>query len=532
VLTNKNLRRLRAAAFIAATAAGTLVLAAGTAVAAPPAGTLGSLALSPATGTNIQVPTAQTSTGCPSGTTNYYAYLQGPGAPWTTASNGRGAQVVAPTDVNLSTGAGFPVQFTPSFTDAATSIGTTITAGEYDVTLTCSDDLGSVLGTFTTAVYFTDATHYVSTDPNAPVTTSTSLGVLPAAPVTVGTSVTLTATVSPASATGSVQFEDGGSPLGSPITVSGGTATLNTLALAAGTHSLTAVFTGSAANITGSASNAVSYQVNTAPATPTSTALSVTPSGSVAQYTAVTLNATVAPASATGTIQFTDGGSNFGTPVPVSGGSATLVTSTLSVGSHSFTAKFVPANPTVFTASESDAVGSVVTAFTGVSTPEDIALTIAPGSLVLSVDNASVVLPSPVLNPDATRLLTSGALNTITVTDTRAGNPGFSVSGQISDFTDGSGHIVNGADVGWTPKVVDHGAGQTVAAGPVVAPADGLAPGVGAAAGIGLAASRILASAIAGAGTGSAHLGADLSLILPTGSVAGTYHATLTLTAI
>jgi hypothetical protein len=62
-------------------------------------------------------------------------------------------------------------------------------------------------------------------------------------PANVGASLTFTATVSPSAATGSVTFMDGGTTLGtSPV--SGGQATLPTSALAFGSHSITAVYSG------------------------------------------------------------------------------------------------------------------------------------------------------------------------------------------------------------------------------------------------------------------------------------------------
>jgi hypothetical protein len=56
-----------------------------------------------------------------------------------------------------------------------------------------------------------------------------------------GAAATLTATVSPSSATGTVTFMDGANALGT-VVVTRGTATLAVPALAAGTHALTAVY--------------------------------------------------------------------------------------------------------------------------------------------------------------------------------------------------------------------------------------------------------------------------------------------------
>ncbi len=76
--------------------------------------------------------------------------------------------------------------------------------------------------------------------------------------------VTLTATLSPSAATGTVTFYDGTSSLGSG-TLTTGTATLSASFSTAGTHSVTAVYGGSS-EYAGSTSSAVSITV-TAPAT-------------------------------------------------------------------------------------------------------------------------------------------------------------------------------------------------------------------------------------------------------------------------
>ena len=58
--------------------------------------------------------------------------------------------------------------------------------------------------------------------------------------------VTFTATVSPSTASGTVQFKDGAADLGSPVTLAGGVATFQTSSLSVGTHSITAVYSGDA----------------------------------------------------------------------------------------------------------------------------------------------------------------------------------------------------------------------------------------------------------------------------------------------
>ena len=84
---------------------------------------------------------------------------------------------------------------------------------------------------------------FVITGSTGAVATSTVLATSPASPVAQGTPVTLTATVTPATAPGSVQFKDGATNLGNPVIVSNGTASASTSTLAAGGHQLTAVFT-------------------------------------------------------------------------------------------------------------------------------------------------------------------------------------------------------------------------------------------------------------------------------------------------
>lgn len=75
------------------------------------------------------------------------------------------------------------------------------------------------------------------------VTTATTLNSTSAS-VPLGTSISLTATVVPSSATGTVTFYDGSSILGS-APIASGSASLTTVSLSLGTHSLTAIYDGS-----------------------------------------------------------------------------------------------------------------------------------------------------------------------------------------------------------------------------------------------------------------------------------------------
>ena len=116
------------------------------------------------------------------------------------------------------------------------------------------------------------------------------------------------------------------------FTLSNGAAMLSISALAAGSHSLTVIYSGDATN-SPSTSAVFTETVNKAA---TTASLTSSPNPSVSGQ-AVTFTAQVSPSAATGSVQFKDGATLLGT-VTVSGGSASLAVSSLSVGTHSITA--------------------------------------------------------------------------------------------------------------------------------------------------------------------------------------------------
>jgi hypothetical protein len=150
---------------------------------------------------------------------------------------------------------------------------------------------------------------------------------------TFGISVTFTATVTPAAATGAVTFYDNGTWLG-PGTLSNGTATFSTAALVGGSHTITAVYPGDG-NYGGSTSPGITQTVN--PAATTTVVTSSSPTSTFGN--SVTFTATVTPAAATGTVTFSDGATVLGTGI-LSGGLATFSTAALAVGPHSITAAY------------------------------------------------------------------------------------------------------------------------------------------------------------------------------------------------
>ena len=159
-------------------------------------------------------------------------------------------------------------------------------------------------------------------------------------PSVLGQGVTLTAKVSTAYGdtvpTGTVGFVDGATLIGGPLPLTNGQVSIVTDKLAAGAHSIVAVFTGD----TGFA-NSQSQALQQAVLAPTATSLKSSPNPSdIGQ--AVTLTATVASASGTptGTITFRDGGNALGSPVLLTNGNATLRVTTLTAGSHAISAVY------------------------------------------------------------------------------------------------------------------------------------------------------------------------------------------------
>lgn len=142
---------------------------------------------------------------------------------------------------------------------------------------------------------------------------------------------------------------------------------------------------------------------------------------------------------------------------------------------------------------------------------------VAPGEFLWSIDGDQAVTLSEAAN-QGTYLQSTGSIDPILVTDTRAGGPEWSVSGQVSDFTGG----LSGRYLGWNPEVLGDGAGA-VAGSDVPS---------GITTGDGLTVPSILAAAPGGHAAGTAALGADLDLRLPVDTEPGTYSTVLTITAL
>ena len=198
---------------------------------------------------------------------------------------------------------------------------------------------------------------------NSQASTTTTLA-SSANPSVSGQSVTFTATVAAASPgsgtpTGTVNFLDGTTTIGSGTLNSSGEATFSTSTLTVGTHSITAVYAGDT-NFTTSTSTAVSQVVQPGGRRPPLTSgTNPSVSGQSVTFTATVAAASPGSGTPTGTVNFLDGTTTIGTGTLNSSGVATFSTSTLtSVGTHSITAVY--SGDTNFATSTSSAVSQVV----------------------------------------------------------------------------------------------------------------------------------------------------------------------------
>jgi hypothetical protein len=258
------------------------------------------------------------------------------------------------------------------------------------------------------------------------------------------TSVALTANISPAANGGTVQFKDGGIDIGGPIAVTGGAATLDHTFTTTGSHSITAVYSGTA-GFGGSTAQAQTIEISSS-ALSTTTTLQV-PATAVTG-TAVDLTATVAPNNAVGTVQFKSNGTSIGSPVAVASGVATLSHTFDTAGAQSVTADFtagagfVSSSAPAQTVTVSDPAPVDVQTMTSLSVPAtaitgtavDLTATVAPNNAVGTVQFKSngAAIGSPVT--------VSAGVATLSYSFDAAG-----AQSVTADFTAGAGFVSSSA---------------------------------------------------------------------------------------
>jgi Big-like domain-containing protein len=181
---------------------------------------------------------------------------------------------------------------------------------------------------------------------------------------TLGQNVILTTTIDREGGvnvpTGTVTFFDGAGVLGAASVDGSGKATFQTTALTQGAHNITATYGGDALYLS-SSSAAVNLNVTPVGSTATTTALASNTNSSVFGNV-VTLTANVAHATGaavpTGSVTFDDGASFIGAAGVDAQGTASILTQSLGVGSHSITAVY--SGDATYAASTSAAVAVVV----------------------------------------------------------------------------------------------------------------------------------------------------------------------------
>ncbi|WP_131740612.1 hypothetical protein [Actinomadura roseirufa] len=167
--------------------------------------------------------------------------------------------------------------------------------------------------------------------------------------------------------------------------------------------------------------------------------------------------------------------------------------------------------PVTFTGGENPGPGTGNPGTPAGTGKQTLSTKVGNGALTLSLDGDSVQLSAAKPGEHST-----GALRTATVSDARGTQAGWSLVGEVTDFTRAAGGAIPAAGLAWSPsaQVVDEGSRGAVTPG---------TPGS-------LGAPRTLASSSAGSSGGVFTAGAGLDLGVPAGASPGDYTATLTLT--
>ncbi|GAA1842397.1 Ig-like domain-containing protein [Asanoa iriomotensis] len=196
-----------------------------------------------------------------------------------------------------------------------------------------------------------------------PVPTEIKLSITPASPVAHGTEVTLTATLEPADAAGTVTFSyrrgsaDAPTPIGAAVPVADHAASTKTTTLPGGKLDIQAAF----ASDTGFGLSTVTvtdYEVTGGGGedpnkTKTSVELTLSTQGDVAVGTTLILTGKITPTGAGGRVTFRDGSTVLGVPTEVAQAQAAISVNNLALGSHQLTAEFVPTDTAQFEGSTS-----------------------------------------------------------------------------------------------------------------------------------------------------------------------------------
>ena len=230
------------------------------------------------------------------------------------------------------------------------------------------------------ATYGDDASEASSTGANDAAVLSNTAGLefniaLPGSSVAVtapstaigsGSTQTYTATLTPGTAAGTVNFTDTYNGTTTPIgtaTVSSGIASVSYAAVGNGTHTITATYTGSTAFLSSAGSLAVTAATTAATTTTVGVSATSVPINSAITVSATVGNQTAGGPTPAGTVTFFDtvnGTTSTVGTAALSAGSANTSYTVLTAGTNVFTATFTPTDSTAFSPS-SDNTGKTVT---------------------------------------------------------------------------------------------------------------------------------------------------------------------------
>ena len=314
-----------------------------------------------------------------------------------------------------------------NFTVGSTALGSCTLSGSSCAISVTGLALGvgadSVAATFVGSNVYPTSTSSIATVNVTRGSTTTAIAAL--SPVSLGASVTLSATVSPSTATGMVTFKDGSTTLGSG-TISGGVATLTVAATTAngfalGSNSITAVYTGDS-NYNGSTSSATNLSVTATTATAVTATISSIALGSSTATASYTATVTLGSGTPAGTVAFTVGSVAVGSGT-LSNGTVTVsgITPTTAhgyaVGSDTVTATFTPTSGALY-GSSSGTTTQTVTAPAYTITPP-AAVSLAPGgsqSVTFTLNSTTFADNTTVTATSSSTLLTlSPASGTLTL---------------------------------------------------------------------------------------------------------------------
>ncbi|HZP06225.1 MAG TPA: TIGR03118 family protein [Terracidiphilus sp.] len=215
--------------------------------------------------------------------------------------------------------------------------------------------------------------------------------------------------------TGAVSYYDGLVPLGSAPVINGRASLINTVFLGAGTHSITARYSGDQTYLVGR----VTVPLQIAGLADT-VILNAPPSATQGDVVTLTADVSTPQGTPTGAITFKDGGTTLGTAGLDASGVATFAISTLSVGAHSLTASYP--GDVIFQAGVSQPVSVTITALAPPPpppAPTPVIVSLAPFSIKSGTTGSTLTLSGTGFVSNSVVMINTTALSTTYVSSTQ-----------------------------------------------------------------------------------------------------------------